>query len=139
MESSEPAPTRRKRWYWILGLVLALLTFEVVHAVRHRFFQVELVHARVDVRAIDSVLEEYADAHSKRYPPDLIQLVTPDESGKCWLEGYNGKVPLDPWKHEYRYQPPTPGHPTPRVLSFGSDGLPGGEGDAADLDSDDLR
>ena len=95
--------------------------------------------AKSDVSAISSTLDEYADTHSKQYPADLIPLVTPNESGKCWLEGYNGKIPKDPWKHEYQYQPPTPEHPTPRVLSFGSDGLQGGEGDAADLDSDDLK
>jgi hypothetical protein len=33
-------------------------------------------------------------------------------------------VPKDPWGAEYRYDPPSPAHPEPRVWSLGEDGLP---------------
>jgi general secretion pathway protein G len=47
-------------------------------------------------------------------------------------------VLLDPWQHPYVYIEPTPEHPKPRVLSLGADGKPGGEGECADIDSDEV-
>jgi general secretion pathway protein G len=138
-ECCEPDPPRRKRRYWLLGLVLALLAFELIRVVNHRFFLIEWMAARNDVYGIRSALEEFADAHSKQYPADLRPLITPDDAGKCWLEGYNGHIPKDPWKHEYQYEPPTPAHPKPHVWSYGADGKRGGSGDDADIDSESIQ
>ncbi len=38
----------------------------------------------------------------------------------------------DPWGHAFRYEPATEGSPA-RLISYGMDGAPGGEGYAADL------
>jgi general secretion pathway protein G len=43
-------------------------------------------------------------------------------------------VPRDPWGNEYHYDFPSPGHPEPRVISYGADGKPGGEGEDADIE-----
>jgi hypothetical protein len=43
-------------------------------------------------------------------------------------------VPRDPWEHALEYEPRDRGY---RLICRGSDGLPGGEGDAADLVVDD--
>jgi hypothetical protein len=45
--------------------------------------------------------------------------------------------PLDPWKHPYVYQPHPDG--TYRVISYGEDGRPGGEGLSADIDNVTMR
>ena len=46
---------------------------------------------------------------------------------------------LDPWKRPYLYVTPGPdGHPY-EVLSYGADGLPGGEGPNGDISSVNLR
>ena len=116
-ESSGPMLPRRKRRYVPLLLLVGLLAYGFVRAVRHRFFQMELVHAQNDLLAIAHDLDEFAKAHSGQYPPDLSVLVT-------------GK---DPWRHEYMYEPPTPEHPEPRVWSLGADGKPGGTGEGADI------
>ncbi len=137
-ECCETDPPRKKRRYWLLYLIVALVGFELIQVVRHRFFLVTWMAAREDAFAIQSVLEDFAEAHSKQYPVDLKPLVTPDESGKIWLEGYNGHIPMDPWRHEYQYEPPTPAHPRPHVWSYGADGKRGGSGDDADIDSEDL-
>lgn len=52
-------------------------------------------------------------------------------------EGYldSQKVPPDPWGREYAYLVPGPGKEPYVILSYGSDGEPGGEGEAADLSS----
>jgi len=92
---------------------------------------------RADINAIVNCLADYAIRNNGHYPSSLVPLVTPDANGQCYLNGYDGKVPKDPWKHEYQYEPPTPEHPKPHVWSWGADGKPGGTGDAADIHDDD--
>jgi len=60
------------------------------------------------------------------------------ENGVCVLRDAAGELLLDPWKHPYVYVGPTAAHPRPRVVSLGADGEPGGEGESADIDSDQL-
>jgi len=42
-------------------------------------------------------------------------------------------VPLDPWGHPYQYKYPGDHGDEPDIYSFGGDGLPGGEGNNADI------
>ncbi|MBK7643712.1 MAG: type II secretion system protein GspG [Planctomycetes bacterium] len=58
--------------------------------------------------------------------------------GRLVLRDGEDRVLLDPWKRPYVYVEPTPEHPLPRVLSLGADGMEGGEGEDADIDSDQL-
>jgi Type II secretion system (T2SS), protein G len=60
------------------------------------------------------------------------------EDGVCVLRDAEGRLLLDPWKRPYVYLGPTAEHPRPRVVSLGADGKPGGEGESADIDSDQL-
>ncbi len=43
------------------------------------------------------------------------------------------EVPKDPWGHEYQYRSPGPNNLPYGILSLGSDGAEGGQGDAADV------
>jgi type II secretion system protein G len=97
------------------------------------------VKAQADITSIMMALTEYAINNAGKYPDSLEPLVTPDANGHAYLEGFEGKIPKDPWHNEYQYQAPSAKHPQPRVLSYGSDGAPGGSGDAADIDSDALK
>jgi len=60
------------------------------------------------------------------------------ENGVCVLRDAQGELLLDPWKHPYVYLEPTSAHPRPRVVSLGADGKFGGEGESADIDSDQM-
>jgi len=60
------------------------------------------------------------------------------ENGVSVLRDAHGKLLLDPWKRPYVYLAPTQEHPRPRVVSLGADGKPGGEGESADIDSDEV-
>jgi len=60
------------------------------------------------------------------------------ENGVSVLRDASGELLLDPWQRPYLYLGPTLGHPRPRVVSLGADGMPGGEGESADIDSDEL-
>ena len=53
-----------------------------------------------------------------------------------WKGPYTTKdIPTDPWGNEYLYESPGPNGEDFVIISYGSDGAPGGEGDASDLDS----
>ena len=55
-------------------------------------------------------------------------------------EGYleSRKLPKDPWNNDFIYLVPGRGGEAFEIISYGSDGEPGGEGDAADLSSSGL-
>jgi general secretion pathway protein G len=55
-------------------------------------------------------------------------------------EGYldSRNVPLDPWGHEYIYLAPGRRGESFEIITYGSDGEPGGENDAADISTSDL-
>jgi general secretion pathway protein G len=55
-------------------------------------------------------------------------------------DGYleSRKLPKDPWNNDYIYLVPGRGGEVFEIISYGSDGEPGGEGDAADLSSSEL-
>ncbi len=89
--------------------------------------------AKADITTLASALDEFAIRNGNRYPESLDVLVTPDENGYTYLK--QRKLPLDPWKGEYMYEPPSPGEPRARIISYGKDGQPGGEGDNADIDN----
>ena len=119
----------------IIGLLMTLVVPNIIK----RFFQAQSTKAKADIVAIRHALDEYAINNSGKYPESLEPLVQPDANGNSYLEGFNGKIPKDPWKNDYQYEGPQPGHMQPRVISFGSDGAPGGEGDAADIDSETIK
>ncbi len=71
-----------------------------------------------------------------RYPSTqegLQVLVNPPSEVSNWRGPYTQEIPKDPWGHPYEYACPSPEQPNAFVLiSYGADGKPGGEGDAAD-------
>ena len=122
----------------MLGLLLAA-SLQLIPNQAYVNYTPPSVKAKIDVQAIVQSLTAYANNNGGSYPDSLVPLVMPDTNGHAYLEGYNGKIPKDPWKREYLYDPPTPEHPRPRVRSLGSDGKPGGSGTAEDIDSEELR
>ena len=56
-------------------------------------------------------------------------------------EGYlsSPNLPLDPWKHPYVYLVPGRHNESFEIISYGSDGEPGGQNYAADLSSSDAQ
>lgn len=67
-----------------------------------------------------------------RYPDNLDQLIASDS--KNWDGPYLPKeVPLDPWGNPYVYQVNNENGASFSLMSYGSDGRAGGEGDDADI------
>ncbi|NOT31520.1 MAG: hypothetical protein HOP15_13820 [Planctomycetes bacterium] len=86
--------------------------------------------AQTDIWTLDDALEQYALANDGLYPPSLEALVTPDENGVSYLG--QDALPLDPWGNSYVYELRDE---APLVISYGADGVPGGEGPNTDLDN----
>jgi general secretion pathway protein G len=101
--------------------------------------------AEIQIKRLSGILDEYR-RHCNRYPTteqNLKALVEKPTTGKDCKKyrpgGYlkDGKLPLDPWDADYVYESPDEGR-TFKIISFGKDGLEGGEGFDADIDSSNL-
>ncbi len=131
-------PKKRRYWHWVVlggvGIILG-----ASYLMRPRYFCFPgAPKTSIDMIEILHSLDEYAINNNGAYPSTLQPLVTPDTNGNAYLEGYNGKIPKDPWKHEYHYEVPTSAYPRPHIWSYGADGKRGGSSDDADIDSDRL-
>lgn len=113
----------------VVIVIIGLLATLVVPNVMEKFRTAGVEKAKTDITALVNALNEYAIRNAGKYPDSLEALVTPDQGGYRYLQAQ--KVPKDPWKQEYQYEPPQPGsgNPDPRVWSNGKDGAPGGEDD----------
>jgi general secretion pathway protein G len=123
----------------ILGLLAAIVMPRVVGETdRARYEQ-----AKVQMRILEDALKRYK-LDNGVYPSTeqgLESLVRKPASGiipRSWPEGgYLDKteIPIDPWGNPYIYVSPGLHSPDYDVKSFGADGLEGGEGYNADIES----
>jgi general secretion pathway protein G len=139
MKLRSPGLSRRARAGFSLAelmvviVILGLIATIVVPNLLGRFFVAQREKAKMDITQLVSAVTTYTLENGGRYPDSLEILVTPDENGNTYLASRN-TVPLDPWKNQYVYEPPSGGRPF-RIISFGKDGQPGGEGEDADIDN----
>jgi len=120
----------------VVIVIIGLLATLVVPNVVRKLFVANLTKAKADISAIAGALDDYAVENGGRYPETLEALVTPDANGHTYLR--RETVPVDPWGHEYGYEPPLGGRQF-NVYSYGQDGTQGGDGDAADITWEELR
>ena len=123
----------------ILGLLAAIVMPRVVGETdRARYEQ-----AKVQMRILEDALKRYK-LDNGVYPSTeqgLESLVRKPSTGiipRNWPEGgYLDKteIPIDPWGNPYIYVSPGLHSPDYDVKSFGADGLEGGEGYNADIES----
>ena len=117
----------------VVIVIIGLLATVVVPNVVRRLFTGQRTKAAADITAISAAIDTYAVENMGKYPDSLEVLVTPDENGHTFLD--RESVPLDPWGNPYDYQPAAPGQAKFRVICYGKDGQPGGEGDDEDFDN----
>jgi general secretion pathway protein G len=113
----------------IMGIMAAL----IVPNVMSRPDQARAVAARQDIATLTHALKLYRLDHG-RYPTSqegLKVLVGTDPKRQ---QTYLERLPNDPWGNPYQYLNPGV-HGEIDVFSLGSDGLPGGEGNHADIGS----
>jgi general secretion pathway protein G len=89
--------------------------------------------AASQISNLESALDTYRlDVGS--YPESLSGLVSNDSGSPRWNGPYirDEEVPLDPWDNPYHYEPNGRDF---ILMSYGADGVRGGEGDDADIGS----
>jgi len=134
---------RRRRGFSLAELmvvivILGLLATIVATNVFPYIFQANQTVVKSDIVTISTAIDQFTINNGGRLPDSLEVLVTPDENGATYLKDMTA-VPLDPWKHEYVYEPGRGSGGTYRIISYGKDGQPGGEGDDADIDNYTIR
>jgi len=120
----------------VVIVIIGLLVGLVGPAVFDRFLVAQEKTAEIEIQGILDALQEYAVQNSGQYPETLDVLVEPDEKGRKFLDQQT--VPVDPWGNEYQYEPPGGGNLKAIVYSMGADGAPGGDGNDADISSEDF-
>lgn len=115
----------------IIGLLAALVVPRYFNTVGKS----KITIARAQMDSLDKALEEYRlDVGSLPTGDQGLQALIVQPAGvKKWQGPYLKKgVPMDPWGNAYVYKPGDGGHDV-EIISYGSDGQPGGSGDAKDI------
>ena len=94
--------------------------------------------AKTQIKNLCNAVDGYYAKH-KVYPQgeDLKALVEdPGDLEKDWGGPYiNGSLPKDPWGRDYVYKCPGDENRPYEIISYGADGVEGGEGENADIKS----
>lgn len=120
----------------VVIVIIGLLATLVVPNVVRRLFAATRATAEANISTLAGACEDYAVTNMGRYPESLEVLVQPDADGHTYLN--RETVPLDPWGQPFLYEPPQGGRKL-NIVSYGKDGVPGGEGDDADISWEALR
>ncbi|HEV8676372.1 MAG TPA: type II secretion system major pseudopilin GspG [Methylomirabilota bacterium] len=119
----------------VVVIILGLLAALVGPRLFGRVAQSKQAAARVQIELLGSALDQFK-LDTGRYPAtqeglQSLQVSPGNVSG--WEGPYLKKdIPRDPWGNSYQYKSPGD-HGEYDLWSFGSDGAPGGEGEAADI------
>ena len=120
----------------IIGILAALVVPKIIS----RPDEARVTAARQDLSSLKQTLKLYR-LDNLRYPTTeqgLQALVSKPNTAPIppnWKSGgYVERLPKDPWGNPYQYLNPGV-HSEIDVFSFGADGVPGGEGNDADIGS----
>jgi len=120
----------------ILGILAALVVPQIIG----RPDEARVIAARQDIASLMQALKLYR-LDNQRYPTTeqgLQALTTKPATSPVpanWKAGgYVERLPRDPWGNAYQYLNPGV-HGEIDVFSLGADGVPGGEGNNADIGS----
>ncbi|TAH38529.1 MAG: type II secretion system protein GspG [Planctomycetota bacterium] len=112
----------------IIGLLATLVGQNVIRAL----FTGKTTKAKSDISSLVNAVTMYK-AQKGTWPDSIEELAEVDETGQSFLQG--NRVPKDPWGNDYYYEPPRSGSSEFEIISYGSDGAQGGEGEDADISS----
>src|SRR5574340_136552 len=122
----------------ILGILAAIIAPKIIG----RTDEAKVAEAKVQIRNFETALKMYK-LDNGTYPATeqgleaLIQKPAVGVIPKNWKEGgylEKTKVPMDPWGNKYVYLSPG-SHGDFDLISYGADGVQGGEGFNADIES----
>ena len=124
----------------VVIVILGILAGLIIPRLMGRPEEAKQLKARMQIESLETTLKLYK-LDNGAYPDTeqgLQALVERPEAGnspKKWREGgylEKGKVPMDPWGNEFVYlSPGLQGEFD--IVSYGADGVPGGEGKDNDI------
>jgi general secretion pathway protein G len=126
----------------VVIVILGILAMYIGPKLMGRPEEAKQVKARMDIASLETALKLYK-LDNGVYPSTeqgLQALVEQPETGvipKKWRQGgylEKGKVPKDPWGNEFIYLSPGLNGDFD-IISYGADGVPGGENEGADINS----
>lgn len=126
----------------VVVIILGILAMYIGPKLMGRTEQAKETQARVQMEALETALKLYK-LDNGVYPSTeqgLMALIEQPETGnvpKKWRKGgylEKGRVPPDPWGNEFIYVFPGV-HGDFDILSYGADGVPGGEDENKDINS----
>ncbi|MFZ4508341.1 MAG: type II secretion system major pseudopilin GspG [Fimbriimonas sp.] len=121
----------------VVILILAILAALIVPGVINRTGDAKRAKAASDISTLGGMLQTFR-LDTGRYPTTeegLSALRTPPSDVQNWKGPYSQKpISPDPWGNEYIYEyPGSTGDDSYTIISYGSDGQPGGTGEAIDV------
>lgn len=136
-----PARCASMRGFTLLELLVVMVIIGLLAGyVGPRFFgqigKSEVKVARAQIDALEKALDQYRlDVGYYPSTEQGLQALQTSPGDARWAGPYLKKaVPLDPWGKPYQYRQPGE-HGEFDLFSFGRDGQPGGEGEAADINN----
>lgn len=130
----------------VVMVILGILAGLIIPRIMGRPEEARRTKARIQIESIETALKLYK-LDNGSYPTTeqglqaLVELPSVDKLASAWREGgylEKGRVPKDPWDHEYVYL--CPGiHGDLDLVSYGSDGETGGEGKDMDINNWELE
>lgn len=126
----------------VVIVILGILAGMIMPKLMGRTDDAKMVKAAVDIAALETALKLYK-LDNGEYPTTeqgLKALINPpekEEGIETWKKGgYLEKrtLPKDPWNREFIYLSPGT-HGEYDIISYGADGMPGGEGKNKDIKS----
>jgi general secretion pathway protein G len=120
----------------VVILILGLLAGLVVPRLFKHATQAKIIVAKAQIAAFQTALGAYKlDTGNFPTTEQGLQALRTAPAGVLnWNGPYLPKdIPLDPWNRPYIYKFPGEHGDEPDIISYGADGLPGGEGENADI------
>ena len=126
----------------VVILIIAILAALVVPRIVGRTGDAKIAKVKADISILSSSISAFR-LDTGRYPTvdEGIQvLIAQPADVQNWKGPYiKGSIPVDPWGNPYEYEyPGSFGAESYNIRSYGSDGQPGGEGEAADVSEEEL-
>ena len=124
----------------VVILILSILAALIIPRLVSHTADAKKAKAASDIATLSSLLQQY-QLDNGNFPATedgLQALVTKPGDATNWKGPYSTKgIPNDPWGNAYVYVQPGPAGEDFLITSYGSDGQPGGDGDATDITSSD--
>lgn len=130
----------------VVVLIISILAGIVSVGVLRHPGEAKVTAAKLQIKNFKSALQLYR-MEQNQYPTQeqglkalCVKPTIPPVPGKYPADGYmdSRNLPKDPWNHDYLYLAPGRSNEAYEVISYGSDGEPGGKDNAGDLSSSDL-